>query len=908
MSRLSFQSRAGLACALAFSLAGCPESGGGGGDGAGGGGGNGEPVGGQQVDSGFGGGILPVGGEPVGGAPVGGAPVGGAPVGGAPVGGAPVGGAPVGGEPVGGEPVGGEPVGGAPVGGEPVGGEPVGGEPVGGEPVGGEPPPACENGETMGCNVDGCMGTTTCDGGEWTACQGPAETCNAADDDCDGLVDEDFAELGAECAEGQGVCGGEGVWICDGQGGVQCAIQPGLPPSDEVCDALDNDCNSIVDDVAPTECYSGPAGTQGVGECRNGLSDCVQGAPGACRGETLPAVETCDALDNDCDGAADEDFDDANGEGPRIGFGCSVGVGACASQGVWQCNVDGDGVECSALAIAPVAEVCDRVDNDCDGAVDEDGVCGPPVGRDHVMRCGTSDRDVSTFLLPNDNLAIVEGCSPNRNTVALLVTRSGQPDAQATVAWLQAGGNLLTEYSTALSVYNGLFGTNLVSNRGFGSCNDKVNPPFRSNPDDPFWRSLPNLPLGADPMGCGQALDNLPRGAVRLGGPDANTTALAYQDVGEGRFWFVDVDWQDADTDGAEFADSNTLMRAMILWNTGAQLVGSFVVSEGPPWQGSVAVSCVSACAQLFGGRAADYACSTVEDFANGRAFVDGWGDPQFCQGEGVADDFVLPGEGLPYDCGEQGCSYSAYVNDHGCAGRNYCFREPAVALNPVQGFGAHGGCDSWNVCNNAETCANAACQNAGYDRAVSWQEGLCEDLRAAIPGFSCSLFFEIPNNLDVGWGGGCNIPVAYEVQCAGVGPVCGDRIQEGNEECDDGGTEDADGCSATCTTENFLGATRGFGHHGACEGWNDCVDGQTCATTACELLGFGPALSWSEGNYEALRVEFPGFDGDLFNSIQPEVSLQEDWSETYGESPCDLNLAYAVVCADPLAVEIGPR
>jgi cysteine-rich repeat protein len=901
MSRLSFQTRSLFACALAFSLAGCPESGGGSGDGAGGGGGNGEPVGGEQVDSGFGGGVLPVGGEPVGGAPVGGAPVGGAPVGGAPVGGAPVGGEPVGGAPVGGEPVGGEPVGGAP----------VGGVPVGGEPVGGEPPPACVDGETMGCEFEGCRGTTTCDAGEWTACQGPAETCNAADDDCDGLVDEDFAELGAQCADGEGVCGGEGVWICDGQGGVQCAVQPGLPPSDEVCDALDNDCNGLVDDVDPAACYTGPANTEGVGECRGGLADCVQGAPGACLGETLPAVETCDALDNDCDGAADEDFDDQNGEGPRIGFGCSVGIGACAAQGVWQCNVEGDGVECSAPAIAPAAEVCDRIDNDCDGAIDEDGVCEPVVGGAHVMRCGTSDRDVSTFLLPEDRLGIVEGCSPNRDTVALLVSRTGQPDAQATVAWLQAGGNLLTEYSVALSVYNGLFGTNLVPGAFFGSCNDTVNPPSRSNPDDPFWRSLPNLPLGAGQMGCGQALDNLPRGAVRLGGPDANTTALAYQDVGEGRFWFVEVDWQDRDTVGAEYADSNTLMRAMILWGAGPELVGSFLVSDGPYWADSVAVSCVAACAQLFGGQAADYACSTVEGFANGRAFVDGWADEQYCAGEGVADDFVLPGEGLPYDCGQRGCAYSAYVNDHACAGRNYCFREPSVALNPAQGFGAHGGCDSWNVCNDAETCANAACQNAGYARAVSWQEGLCEDLRAAIPGFTCSLFFELPNNLDVGWGGGCNIPVAYEIRCDGVGPppdVCGDGDVTGNEECDDGGTEDADGCSATCTTENFLGATRGFGHHGECTGWNDCVDGETCATAACELLGFGPALLWSEGNYEALRVEFPGFDGDLFFSTAPPANLDATWSETYGDSPCDLNLAYAIVCDDPLVIIDGPR
>jgi hypothetical protein len=38
-----------------------------------------------------------------------------------------------------------------------------------------------------------------------------------------------------------------------------------------------------------------------------------------------------------------------------------------------------------------------------------------------------------------------------------------------------------------------------------------------------------------------------------------------------------------------------------------------------------------------------------------------------------VADDFSQPAGGL-YNCGSLGCSYSAYVSDHGCAGVNYCW------------------------------------------------------------------------------------------------------------------------------------------------------------------------------------------------------------------------------------------
>lgn len=55
---------------------------------------------------------------------------------------------------------------------------------------------------------------------------------------------------------------------------------------------------------------------------------------------------------------------------PETGEACSVGVGACQAEGTVQC--DGS---CNAQAGTPATEVCDDVDNDCDGQADEDGVC-----------------------------------------------------------------------------------------------------------------------------------------------------------------------------------------------------------------------------------------------------------------------------------------------------------------------------------------------------------------------------------------------------------------------------------------------------------------------------------------------------------------------------------------------------
>lgn len=185
------------------------------------------------------------------------------------------------------------------------------------------------------CNGD-------CDDNNPEIHDGAEEICDGLDNDCDGQVG--LAELD-EDSDGYYECNGD----CDDQ-------DPLINPSaQEVCNGLDDNCNGLTDTDAILSSMCGPIGEIGI--CTYGEEMCID-SEAVCVGAIYPQNEVCNGLDDNCDGKIDNELY------RQCSTVCGVGVEACF-QGQW--------MGCSA--VNPESEKCDGVDNDCDGQTDEGCDC-----------------------------------------------------------------------------------------------------------------------------------------------------------------------------------------------------------------------------------------------------------------------------------------------------------------------------------------------------------------------------------------------------------------------------------------------------------------------------------------------------------------------------------------------------
>lgn len=196
----------------------------------------------------------------------------------------------------------------------------------------------CAPSDTRFCTTTcGTNGIASCDAsGFFGPCVPPIEDCNAADDDCDGLVDETIAPRTCSSA-----CGGGSEQCVSGHWMGCTAVTPGT----ETCNAMDDDCDSRIDEGITRACSSA---------CGSGTETCSAGAYVGCTAPS-PRTETCNGADDDCDGMTDE----------LLTRACA---NACGAGGTETCT-GGAYVGCTAPAV-PV-ETCNGLDDDCDGHTDE---------------------------------------------------------------------------------------------------------------------------------------------------------------------------------------------------------------------------------------------------------------------------------------------------------------------------------------------------------------------------------------------------------------------------------------------------------------------------------------------------------------------------------------------------------
>ena len=226
---------------------------------------------------------------------------------------------------------------------------------------------------------------------------GAVEICDNIDNDCNGFVDDDidvFTYYLDSDGDGYGdanasidTCATSAI---EGYVNNDLDCDDGVealnPDAVEICDGIDNDCNGFVDDEIDVFTYYLDSDGDGYGDANVTVDTCATSAIEGYVDNDLDcddgvealnpdAVEICDGIDNDCNGFVDDDIDvftyylDSDGDG----FGdANFTVDTCATSAI-EGYVDND-LDCDdgVEALNPDAvEICDGIDNNCDGFVDE---------------------------------------------------------------------------------------------------------------------------------------------------------------------------------------------------------------------------------------------------------------------------------------------------------------------------------------------------------------------------------------------------------------------------------------------------------------------------------------------------------------------------------------------------------
>lgn len=319
-------------------------------------------------------------------------------------------------------------------------------------------------------------GTRECLNGVFTECLGQVfpsenEICDGIDNNCNGKTDEiEYGVCGPDvdtgvCFKGNQVCFGDETICLDA-----------VFASDEICDGLDNNCNSKTDEDLKQGCET---------LCGIGQETCSSGNWINCDAP-MPIEEVCDGIDNDCDGEADEGCQCVPGmvkvckEMNMINpvdnstISCGIGVQVCTMISKTQF----DWGQCVFVGIEP--ESCNSFDDDCDEVIDGfTAACGELL-LDGIGECkagsalcefgnwgecigSVNPKDEICDLLDNDcDLLVDEGLNPH-DVVDIMFGIDGSGSMQDKIQALKTGISTYvnefqgTEHRFGLVIFPGTF-------------------------------------------------------------------------------------------------------------------------------------------------------------------------------------------------------------------------------------------------------------------------------------------------------------------------------------------------------------------------------------------------------------------------------------------------------------------
>jgi hypothetical protein len=155
-------------------------------------------------------------------------------------------------------------------------------------------------------------------------------------------------------------------------GDTDVTVEESCVPSTEICDGADNDCNTQIDEGCDDDnddyCDSGM--TRAVPYSCSGGNWCCPDGGGDC-------VDTDGSINPGetelCDGINNDCDGGTDEDFPDLGLTCWSGIGECNSTGAYVCSVGGLSTECNAVPGSPQTETCpsNGLDDDCDGDISE---------------------------------------------------------------------------------------------------------------------------------------------------------------------------------------------------------------------------------------------------------------------------------------------------------------------------------------------------------------------------------------------------------------------------------------------------------------------------------------------------------------------------------------------------------